>query len=152
MNLKILGKVTFQYPPDKDFIPDSYLYWAKTLVPRLPLLNPLVADLINDDEFDLSAYGIHGKVISTPGHSSGSQSVKLGKSIICGDVFMNLIYGSKFPHFAENAPGLLLTWKKIFDLGIEEIYPAHGKKMKIEEVYPVFEKWKKKLGMDASFS
>jgi hydroxyacylglutathione hydrolase len=139
-------------PPGQRFYTRFISKLGKTLVPRFASPEPFVADLINDDEFDLSDYGIHGKIISTPGHSSGSQSVKLGKSIICGDVFMNLIYGSKFPHFAEDAPVLLDTWKKIFDLGIEEIYPAHGKKMKVEEVYPVFEKWNKKLGMDASFS
>ncbi len=139
-------------PPGQRFYTKFLTKLGKLFVPRFASPEPFMADLINDDEFDLSAFGIKGKVISTPGHSTGSQSVILDKSIICGDVFMNLIYGSKFPHFAENASALLITWKKIFDMGIEDIYPAHGKKMKVEKVYPAFKKWKKKLGMEDSFS
>jgi hydroxyacylglutathione hydrolase len=138
-------------PPGQRFYTRFISWLGRLFVPRFASPEPLVADLINDDEFDLSGYGIVGKVVSTPGHSAGSQSVIVGKSIICGDVFMNLVYGSKFPHFAENPHRLILTWKNIFDMGIEEIYPAHGKKIKVEEVYPAFKKWKKKLGMETSF-
>jgi hydroxyacylglutathione hydrolase len=132
-------------PPGQRFYTRFIAWLGQKILPRFASPRPFDADLINESEFDLSGFGIKGKVVSTPGHSAGSQSVVIDKSIICGDVFMNLVYGSKFPHFAENPHKLILTWKNIFDMDIEEIYPAHGKKMKVEEVYPAFEKWNKKL-------
>ncbi len=110
---------------------------------------PFTADIVNENEYDLSSYGINGKVISTPGHSPGSQSVIVGKKIIAGDCFMNMNYGVVFPHFAENPLLLLDSWKSILDSGIEEIYPGHGNILKAEKAYPVFMKWKKKLKTDS---
>ncbi len=37
------------------------------------------------------------------------------------------------------------TWQNLFDLGIEEIYPGHGKPIKVEKAVEEFEKWKKKI-------
>jgi hydroxyacylglutathione hydrolase len=132
-------------PPGQRLYTKFITWLGKIFVPRFASPEPFVAELINENQFDLSEYGIDGKVISTPGHSTGSQSVIIGNTIICGDVFLNLIYGAIFPHFAENPHLLLMTWKKVIDMGIKEIYPGHGKILKVEKVYPAFEKWKKKL-------
>lgn len=132
-------------PDGQRFLTRMITRLGNIFTPEFASPEAFTADLINDDEFDLLGFGIEGRVISTPGHSPGSQSVVVGKSLICGDLFMNLVYGAVFPHFAEDPYTLLQTWQKILDLGIEEIYPGHGKKLKVEEVYPVLEKWKKKL-------
>ena len=119
--------------------------FGKIVYPKFASPRAFVAGLVNTDEFDLQNFGIDGKVISTPGHTSGSQSVIIGKTIISGDTFVNLKNGKIFPPFCNDPKTLLKTWEKIFDLGIEDIYPGHGKKLKISTVIPEYEKWKKRL-------
>jgi glyoxylase-like metal-dependent hydrolase (beta-lactamase superfamily II) len=53
--------------------------------------------------------------------------------------------GIIFPHFCDDPKTLLATWQKLFDLGIEEIYPGHGKPFKVEKALVEFERWKKKI-------
>ncbi len=121
---------------------------GRIIMPKFASPKPFTATLVNTGEFDLSGYGFDAKVISTPGHSSGSQSVVLGKTLIAGDAFINIRNGIIFPPFADDPVLLLKTWKNIYSLGIEEIYHGHGPKLKVEKTYPVFEYWKKKLRAD----
>jgi len=118
---------------------------GKFIYPKYASSKPFVADLVNEGMFDLKDFGVDGKIISTPGHTLGSQAVLLGKKLISGDTFINLKNGTIFPHFADNPKMLLETWQHLFDLGIKEIYPGHGRKMKVEKVFPEFEKWKMKI-------
>ena len=118
---------------------------GRIVYPKYASPKPFVANLINENEFDLREFGIEGKIISTPGHTEGSQSVLLGKILISGDTFINLPNGIIFPHFANNPKMLLETWQNIFDLGIEEIYPGNGKSFKVEKAVEEFERWKIKL-------
>lgn len=37
------------------------------------------------------------------------------------------------------------TWQKLFDPGVEKIYPGHGKSFRTEKVYPEFKKWSRKF-------
>ncbi len=118
---------------------------GKWFTPKYASPKPFTADLINEGEFDLNEFGIDGKIISTPGHTNGSQSVLIGKKLISGDTFLNLKDGTVFPIFANQPKTLLKTWQSIFDLGVDEIYPGHGQKMKTEDAFPEFNRWKKKL-------
>jgi hydroxyacylglutathione hydrolase len=121
---------------------------GRMLIPGFASPKPFTADLVNNNEFSLEQYGINGKVISTPGHSPGSQSVIVGGKIIAGDCFMNMNYGVVFPHFAENPKLLLQSWENIFKYGVKDIYPGHGKILKSDKAYSVFLKWKKKLKVE----
>ena len=117
---------------------------GRAIYPRFASPKPFIADIINENEFDLQDFNIDGKVISTPGHTNGSQSVLLNKTLISGDTFVNMRNGDIFPPFANEPKILLKTWQNIFDLGIENIYPGHGKMFKIEKAVAEFEKWKNK--------
>jgi hydroxyacylglutathione hydrolase len=118
---------------------------GRIVFPKYASPKPFTADLINENEFDLIAFGIEGKIISTPGHTEGSQSVIIGKKLISGDTFINLPNGIIFPHFANEPKTLLETWQMLFDMGIEEIYPGHGKPFKVEKAVEEFERWRKKI-------
>lgn len=119
--------------------------FGRSIYPKFASPKSYLADIINDDEYDLSEFGIDARVISTPGHTRGSQSVLYGKKLISGDTFINLKNGEIFPPFANEPKILLKTWKRIFDMGIEEIYPGHGKPFKVEKAFQEFEKWKNRL-------
>ncbi len=119
--------------------------FGRAVFPGFASPKPFVADLVNDSEFDLNPFGIEGKVIATPGHSAGSQSVLLENSLIAGDAFVNMRNGRIFPPFADEPKVLLETWQKIFNMRIEVIYPGHGEKFKVEKAFPDFKKWSKKL-------
>jgi len=118
---------------------------GRIVYPKYASPKPFVADLINENEFDLNEFGIDGKIISTPGHTEGSQSVLIGKKLISGDTFIHMPNGIIFPHFANDPKKLLETWQMLFDLGIEEIYPGHGKPFKVEKAVEELELWKKKI-------
>jgi glyoxylase-like metal-dependent hydrolase (beta-lactamase superfamily II) len=118
---------------------------GKAVYPKFASPKPFLADIINEDEFDLKGFGINGKVISTPGHTIGSQSVLLGKMLISGDTFINIRNGVIFPPFANDPVTLLKTWQQLYEIGIHTIYPGHGLRLKVEKTFPVFERWKVKL-------
>ena len=134
-----------QIPHGQGKFPRFISNLGRMVYPKYASPNPFVADLINENEFDLQEFGIDGKIITTPGHTDGSQSVLLGKKLVAGDTFNNMPTGIIFPHFANDPKKLLETWQKLFDLGIEEIYPGHGKPFKVETAKEEFGRWKRKI-------
>jgi len=74
--------------------------------------------------------GIPGKVIHTPGHSSGSVSILLetGEAFV-GDMAMNkfpLRFSPGLPIFAEDGVKLNESWILLLDQGVKMVYPSHG--------------------------
>lgn len=121
---------------------------GKLIYPGYASPKAFTAQLINEDEFDLKEFDIDARVISTPGHTNGSQSVLLDDRLIAGDAFLNLNNGRVFPPFANEPVVLLQTWHRLFQMNIKTVYPGHGKPFRIEEAHTDFERWKKKLGVD----
>jgi len=121
---------------------------GKKIYPRYASPKAFTADLVNENEFNLNDFEIEGKVISTPGHTNGSQSVLLGDQLIAGDTFLNLNNGKVFPPFVNEPKVLLHTWQQLFQMNIKTVYPGHGKRFRIEEAQADFERWKKKLGVE----
>lgn len=99
----------------------------------LPLMRipPTEVDVVlGDEEVSLAEYGITGKVVHTPGHSSGSVSVLLetGDAFV-GDMAMNkfpLRPSPGLPIFAEDWEQLMESWKRLLAQGVKTIYPSHG--------------------------
>ena len=86
----------------------------------------------------MAEFGIHGKVIHTPGHSSGSISVLLetGDAFV-GDLAMNgfpLRIGPGLPIFAEDLQKVKESWKLLLDMGVKNVYPAHGNPFSAEMI------------------
>ncbi|NOR74115.1 MAG: MBL fold metallo-hydrolase [Draconibacterium sp.] len=132
-----------QIPMGTRFYTKIVVFLGRLLKPRYASPTPFIADITNTDKFMLSEYGIEGTVLHTPGHTTGSQSVLIGKNIFVGDTFFNIREKIVFPPFANNPKQVLKTWENILKLDIEEIYPAHGKSFKVEKAIVEFEKWKK---------
>lgn len=113
--------------------------------PQFASPKAFVADLVTESEFDLKPFGVDAKVIPTPGHTNGSQSIVAGDILIAGDTFINIKNGLIFPHFCNDPATLLQTWEMLFSSGIKTVVPGHGKPFAIEKAKPEFEKWKKKI-------
>lgn len=88
----------------------------------------LEPDIVVEDEFDLSEYGIAGKVIHTPGHSASSISIILdnGEALI-GDMVREEDAGEIGPGaFYEDKQVLLESLEKVAALEPRTIYLSHG--------------------------
>jgi glyoxylase-like metal-dependent hydrolase (beta-lactamase superfamily II) len=118
---------------------------GKKWAPKYASPEAFTADIINEDEFNLADFGLDAKIISTPGHTNGSQSVLIGNKLISGDTFLNMINGRIFPPFANNPEILLKTWKNLFEMDIKKVYPGHGKPFKIERAFPDYKRWADKF-------
>lgn len=124
-------------------MPPGVTLWGKIFcqIMKMPLsfihIPPTQVDLVLDDEeLSLFEYGIRGKVISTPGHSSGSVSVLLETGdVFVGDLAMNkfpLRLSPGLPIFAEDFPKLKESWQLLLDQGAKTVYPAHGEPFSVD--------------------
>lgn len=88
--------------------------------------NSVEPDIVVSREMFLGEFGVNGSIIPTPGHTYGSMSVVLptGEAFV-GDLAVNFI-GSVFPPFAENVQEVMISWRRIFSLGANTIFPSHG--------------------------
>jgi hydroxyacylglutathione hydrolase len=101
-----------------------------TIVPFVHVQPTEVDIVLENEEFSLEEYGISGKVIYTPGHSSGSVSVLLDTGeVFVGDMAMNkfpLRLSPGMPIYAENWQVLINSWHTLLNQGVKLIYPSHG--------------------------
>jgi glyoxylase-like metal-dependent hydrolase (beta-lactamase superfamily II) len=118
-------------------LPPGVTAWGRAFIGVHKLFMPLIevpptkVDVVlQDDGISLLDFGIPGRVIHTPGHSSGSVSILLdtGEAFV-GDLAMNrfpLRLSPGLPIFAEDAGAVVGSWKKLLELGVTTVYPAHG--------------------------
>ena len=91
------------------------------------------SDIIIKSDTQLKDIGIKlaGRIIETPGHSLDQIALILDNGIcICGDAASNFLHfaGLKYGLISiDNWDDFYLSWEKIIDLNVTEIYPAHGK-------------------------
>ena len=119
-------------------LPPGVTAWGRVFIASLKLFMPLIhvsattVDVtLGDDGLSLHDFGIPGRVIHTPGHSSGSVSVLLDT----GEAFVGDLAMSKFPLrlspglpiFAEDPDPVVSSWRLLLDEGAARVYPAHGR-------------------------
>ena len=87
-------------------------------------------DIFVADELSLEPFGVSGKIIATPGHTSGSVSVPLPDGTVCvGDLAANHFpgrIGPVLPPFADDRLSLVESWRRLLDMGARTICPGHG--------------------------
>lgn len=96
---------------------------------RVPAMEPDI--VLTDDGLDLEAYGVTGRIVPTPGHSSGSVSVLLpsGEAFV-GDLAMNgppFCLKPSFGIFAHQPELVPASWQRLLELGVRTVFPAHGR-------------------------
>lgn len=100
------------------------------LAPERNIPGTPVDIVLTEDGLDLSSYGLAGRIVHTPGHTSGSVSVVLENgAAFVGDLamsakFLRLTPG--LPIFGDDIATIHQSWQALLDFGAETIYPAHG--------------------------
>ena len=118
-------------------VPKGVTPWGKILIMLMKLSQKNISfkgtsvDIVLEDSpFSLTPYGIKGKIIPTPGHSSGSMSLILERGdAFVGDLLMNgfpMRKGPGIPIFADDIDTVKKSAKFILENGANFIYPAHG--------------------------
>lgn len=95
---------------------------------------PCQPDILIENGMDLTAYGIEGQVILTPGHTHGSLTVLLKDgSAISGDLFMSGTLGGRlrpsrpyWHYFYEDLAQAQNSLKNLTAMGAVKFYPGHG--------------------------
>lgn len=142
---EITGAEIAMHRQEKDWLekslkplPPGATAWGRILIGIMAVFMPLVhvpaanVDIVLGDEgLSLAEYGVPGRVIHTPGHSSGSVSVLLETGdVFVGDLAINIPpfrFSPGLPIFAEDMQRVKRSWKLLLDEGAETVYPAHGK-------------------------
>lgn len=79
----------------------------------------------------LRDFGLDGRVLPTPGHTSGSVTILLDSGdAFVGDLCINVnpfVVGPVFPPFADDVAALYRSWKDVLDAGARRIFPGHGR-------------------------
>lgn len=97
----------------------------------------LAADILIDEQTDLSAYGIEGQLLHTPGHSPGSMSLLLpNREAIIGDILRGGFLGGMISSGRPNHPYFLNDLKdrdilfnstrRVLEAGPQRLYVGHG--------------------------
>ncbi len=110
--------------------------WGKVLIGlgtylyRPEIIPCKVDQPFGDEGFSLAEYGIPGRVLHTPGHSSGSSCVLLETGeVFAGDMAMNAWFLRStpgLPVLAEDMSMVMESWRRMIRLGAKRVYPAHG--------------------------
>lgn len=95
------------------------------------------------ESLNLSQYGLHGAVFSTPGHTEGSLSVSVSeRDLLAGDlVSSGILLGgivrtdvAKPPPFEEDASAVARELLALLDRGFQTFYLGHGGPLPAEEI------------------
>lgn len=100
------------------------------LIDGRPAFEPYDPEIVVDGDYDLRSVGFPGTIVETPGHTAGSISIVLewGDALV-GDMAFNLPVLSRstvFPPFANDVPRLVASWRRLLELPVRQVYPAHG--------------------------
>jgi len=84
-------------------------------------------EIIVDDELDLSAFGVRGRVLSTPGHTRGSLSIVLEDgTVLVGDQFRGGAGRLTLGMFYEDGRILAASLKRIARYRPKILHMSHG--------------------------
>ncbi len=87
--------------------------------------------LSNSGRDQLTALGINGEVVPTPGHSDDSVSLVLDSgAAFVGDLTL--------PQMADEAAGPVVraSWQALAERGARTIYPGHARPFALDEIRP----------------
>lgn len=130
------------FSPGLTFLGRAYERVAGWIVPKLTLPRLRRVHGIEDGT-SLHRFGLLGRILYTPGHSTGDLTLLLDDgSAFVGD----LVQGRRIPKvtppefsiMAVDEPAMVASWRALLESGAKVLYPGHGNIVRIDEVVPVF--------------
>ena len=116
------------FPKGTKMFSKLLVYLGSRLMKKMARYEPVTPDIVVDDQYDLSQYGVPGYIMYTPGHTSGSLSLILkDHDAFIGDAAFNIPIFGIYPPFADDQNELIQTWKKLMDTGSQRFFPGHGR-------------------------
>lgn len=141
---RMTGAKSMIHTSEKEWIENGIVEIPSGLVPAgkimhclMKAITPLVSmpvstiDMpLSNDPFSLIDFEIAGKIIHTPGHTTGSMSLLLdsGEAFV-GDLAMNgfpQIQRNGIPVVGDDLNEVKRSWKILLDHNVKIIYPSHG--------------------------
>jgi glyoxylase-like metal-dependent hydrolase (beta-lactamase superfamily II) len=127
-------------PKGTNFPINAWVSMGRIFMPWLAYFPAAEPSIVIHDDYIVEDTVPDIRIIHTPGHTEGSITVILeGRHAIVGDTAVGHTR-TPFPPFAEDPRALLLSWKKLLEMGIEYIYPGHGIPYRAERLKKDFEK------------
>ena len=128
--------------PGLNFFAKCYEVIAGFALPkmRLPRLERVSGV---EDGSSMERFGLDGRILYTPGHSTGDLTVVLDDgSAFVGD----LVQGPRLPGLtppefsimAVDEPAMLASWRALIDSGAKRLFPGHGAVVALSRIMPVF--------------
>lgn len=115
---------------------------ANAALPKLTL--PKLRRVVTvEDGTDLHSMGLPGRVLYTPGHSSGDLTLVLDDgSAFVGDLVqghrISEVTPPEFSIMAVDEPAMFASWRVLLKSGAKVLYPGHGKISTIDAIKPVY--------------
>jgi hydroxyacylglutathione hydrolase len=147
---KALGVPTAVHPADAPMLQAGKMRPLTPLRLEARLIKPMVdrpfppvrPDLLVDDSFDLSGFGVEGRIVPTPGHTAGSLSLLLADgTAVVGDVLMGGVMGGalfgarpNYHYFAEDITAVRASIKTLLSAGAQTFYVGHGAPLRRDDI------------------
>jgi hydroxyacylglutathione hydrolase len=91
-------------------------------------------DVLIEDGFVLSEYGLEARAITIPGHSKGSIGILTADGhLFCGDLFDNTEKPA-LNSLVDDRNAAIRSAAKLGPLGIRMVYPGHGKPFSMDQL------------------
>ncbi len=106
---------------------------------------PFKADILVENEYDITISESKLKIIATSGHSPDSISIIVDNEIaIVGDAMFGVFNNSIFPPYSDNVAQMIESWGKLLNSGCSIFLPGHGKEIKRSLLEKEYSKYKLK--------
>jgi hydroxyacylglutathione hydrolase len=90
-------------------------------------------DIILEDGYDFSEYGLDARVVQVPGHSKGSIGVLTAEGdLFCGDILGNTDTPA-ITTIVDDSAELAASVERLKALDVRTVYPGHGRPFKMEQ-------------------
>lgn len=128
--------------PGLNIFGKSYERIATVALPKMKL--PELSRVFSaEDGLKLHRFGLPGRILYTPGHSTGDLTVVLDDgSAFVGDLVQGRrlprITSPEFSIMAVDEPAMFASWRALLGSGAKALYPGHGRIVTIEDIVPVF--------------
>lgn len=138
-------------PPGTNRFSHALCSWAQErwYVDRLVRYASVEPDILVEDEMSLEPFGFEARILTTPGHTSGSLTVltQQGQAFI-GDLASNNYpfgQGPIFNPIGDDGALMLESWTKVLQKGARTLMPGHGAPFGAERLEACLEEKKRKV-------